>query len=187
MPNDTAIKSAVETILRELGYDTSDQHMKKTPERVAKWLKLYSRPVQDEGGLLLQAVFDDEHDSLVQTGPIKVNSFCAHHMLPVSGWAWVGYIPNGRVCGLSKMSRIVNYYSRRFTVQERVTQEVANRMQEELDPLGVMVVIKAEHGCMRIRGVEEPITVTTTSAVRGVFLEDPTARSEFLSLMEPSR
>ena len=185
--NDVIIEQAVSEILTALGYSLEDQHIQKTPPRVRKWLELYARHSEDAGGKLLAAVFDDEHDSLVMTGPIRVNSFCAHHMLPVQGWAWVGYIPDGKVCGLSKMARVVDYYSRQLTVQERVTQQIAGAMERELEPLGVMVVIRAEHGCMKIRGVEEPITTTTTSAVRGVFADAPEARNEFLSLMEDPR
>ena len=183
--NQLKFVTAADEILWQLGYDSSqDPHMLKTPERFTTWLESFKRHEEDRGMELLSAIFDDEHDSLVQTGPIRFISMCAHHVLPVVGKAWVGYIPNQRVCGLSKMARVVDYYARQLTVQERVTQQIANCMEKGLDPLGVMVVVKANHDCMRLRGVEEPNAVTTTSAVRGVFMSEPAARHEFISLME---
>jgi GTP cyclohydrolase IA len=171
-------------ILEWLGYDASDQHFARTPERMAEVLMSFAKngDVQ-HAGAILDVSFEDTHDSLVQVGPIRVMSMCAHHVLPVDGWAWVGYIPDNRVCGLSKLARIVHHFARQLTVQERVTQEVADAVNEHLKPKGTMVVIRASHGCMSYRGVEEPIAETTTSAVRGVFLEESEARTEFLSLM----
>jgi GTP cyclohydrolase I len=178
------IQAAVRLILRELGYSTADQHFEHTPERYAKLLLEYRRNGSDETGAeLLEVVFDDEHDSLVIVGPTRVVSMCAHHMLPVTGWAWVGYIPDGHVVGISKLARIVHHYARQFTVQERVTQQIAKLLMDQVKPKGVMVVIKADHGCMRMRGVEEPNALTVTSAVRGVFLGDPSAKEEFLRLI----
>jgi len=136
---------------------------------------------------LLGVQFDDEHDSMVIVGPTAVNAFCAHHMLPFTGRAWVGYIPNSKVVGLSKLSRIVHYYSKRFTLQERITQQVANALDEHLDPLGVMVVIDSNHGCMQMRGVQESEATTMTSAVRGVFKAEHTAKEEFMRLTERTR
>jgi GTP cyclohydrolase I len=116
-------------------------------------------------------------------GPISVTALCSHHVLPWLGTAWVGYLPDGKICGLSKLARIVEFYARQLTLQERVTQEVADALDQHLRPKGVMVVIKATHGCMTMRGVEEPDAETVTSAVRGVFLNEPSARQEFLALM----
>ena len=159
--------------------------MQRTGERVQKVLELFAANGDDaHAAELLDAQFDDEHDSLVIVGPIAVTSMCAHHMLPVTGWAWVGYIPNHRVCGLSKLARVVHHYAQQFTVQERVTQQIVNLLQNVLEPLGCMAVIEAEHGCMTIRGVKEPEAVTVTSAVRGVFKTDLDARQEFLALMK---
>jgi len=183
------IEDHIDAILRILGYDPDDNpHFAKTPERAAKVLEQFAAGSdREEAGALLQAVFDDEHDSMVIVGPIKVTSMCAHHMLPVTGEAWVGYIPDGKVCGLSKLARVVHYYAQQLTVQERVTQLVATVLEEELKPLGVMVVIDAEHGCMTLRGVMEPNARTTTSAARGAFLEDPAARAEFMALRADRR
>lgn len=136
------IEEAIGTILQELGYDLSDQHFKKTPTRMRKWLELFKRNGTDEEGKkLLEVQFDDEHDSLIVVGPINYESMCAHHGLPVVGQAWVGYIPDQKVVGLSKLARITHHYAKQFTVQERVTQQIANTLWEELEPLGAMVVV----------------------------------------------
>lgn len=171
-------------VFKSLGYDLGDQHFVKTPERVAAWMWSFRKNGDPAAaGDLLQAVFDDEHNSLVQVGPISVTSMCAHHGLPVTGYAWVGYIPDKRVVGLSKLARITNYFSQQFTVQERVTQQIADALTTHLNPKGAMVVIEAAHGCMSLRGVKEPTAVTVTSAVRGVFKDEMGAREEFLRLM----
>lgn len=187
------IQSAVMTMIGALGYDIDDQHFARTPERVAKALMEFGALPVDAGkeeaevSAILGVEFDDEHDAMVIVGPTEVTAFCAHHMLPFTGKAWVGYIPDGRVVGLSKLSRLVHYYSRRFTLQERITQNVANALDRHLNPLGVMVVIDSEHGCMHMRGVREAGAATITSAVRGVFFDEPEARSEFLRLTERTR
>src|SRR5690606_17004024 len=128
--------------------------------RVAKALSEFAAlpsPDQEEAEVakLLGVEFDDEHDAMVIVGPTRVQAFCAHHMLPFQGHAWVGYIPDGKVVGLSKLSRLVHYYSRRFTLQERITQNVADALWQHLAPLGVMVVVDSNHGCMQMRGVQE--------------------------------
>jgi len=186
------IQAAVQQMLTALGYDLNDQHFKRTPERVAKALMEFKAPVSAEEDVrvseaILEVAFDDEHDSMVIVGPTEFSSFCAHHMLPFTGRAWVGYIPDGAVCGLSKLSRIVQHFARRYTLQERITQEVANALEHCLEPLGVMVVVDSEHGCMHMRGVRESAAATVTSAVRGEFFTDPTARAEFLQLTERTR
>jgi GTP cyclohydrolase IA len=178
-----SIASNVANILALLGYDPEDQHFERSPIRVAKWMLEFeanSHPEKVEE--LLGVEFDDEHDSMVIVGPVSVTSMCAHHWLPVTGWAWVGYIPDGKVVGLSKLARLVHHFAGQFTLQERVTQEVANALQTHLEPLGVMVVVEAEHGCMSIRGVKEPCAATVTSAVRGEFKDDVSARQEFMQL-----
>jgi len=184
-----AISNHVFEILSLLGYNTSDQHFKRTPERAAKVLMEFAdRPDNvDAVRDLLEVSFHDAYDSLVQVGPVSVKSMCAHHMLPVYGHAWVGYLPDKRVCGLSKLARVTDYFSRQFTVQERVTDLIADALEYHLQPKGVMVVIKAIHGCMAHRGVQEPQALTATSSVRGVFREEADARAEFLSLMQPQR
>jgi GTP cyclohydrolase IA len=186
------IQAGVRQMLQGLGYDLNDQHFTRTPERVAKALAEFATlpPLGTEVAevsKLLEAQFDDEHDSMVIVGPTAVKAFCAHHMLPFQGRAWVGYIPNGKVVGLSKLARIVHYYARRFTLQERITQQVAQALVDHLNPLGVMVVIDSEHGCMQMRGVQETTAATVTSAVHGVFKDEPTAKEEFMRLTERTR
>jgi GTP cyclohydrolase I len=186
------IQQAVTTLLVALGYNPNDQHFFRTPERVMKALSEFSavpayKQEQAEVSALLGVEFDDEHDSMVIVGPTEVTAFCAHHMLPFTGKAWVGYIPDQRVVGLSKLSRLVHYYSRRFTLQERITQQVAGALMDHLAPKGVMVVIDSTHGCMQMRGVRESGATTVTSAVKGVFLNDAAARQEFLNLSSRTR
>jgi len=178
------IEAHISGILRCLGYDTENQHFDRTPARAAKVLQAFhANGNEAELKAILDVSFSDEHDSLVQVGPIKVVSMCAHHLLPVTGKAWVGYLPKGKVCGLSKLARVVHHFAKQLTVQERVTDQVADALVKYLDPKGAMVVIRAAHGCMSLRGVEEPNALTATSAVRGVFRDEPDARAEFLSLM----
>jgi len=183
------LQNHVASILDLLGYDRKDQHFARTPERAAKvLLEFAQREMSSEAvGKLLEVSFSDAYDSLVQVGPISVRSMCAHHMLPVYGHAWVGYLPDQRVCGLSKLARVTEYFAQQFTVQERVTDLIADALEYHLRPKGVMVVIKAVHGCMAHRGVREPQALTATSSVRGVFRNEVDARAEFLSLMQPTQ
>ena len=117
-------------------------------------------------------------------GPINFYSHCEHHMVPFFGQAWIGYIPDGKVVGISKLARLVDCFAKRLQIQERLTDEVANTVQEVLQPKGVAVVVKAEHLCMSMRGVKKPGTKTMTSAMRGCFFKEPEARAEFLSLIQ---
>jgi GTP cyclohydrolase IA len=174
----------IQAVLENLGYDITDQHFARTPERAAQvLLDFHANGAEDDVAKLLEVSFSDTHDSLVQVGPITYTSFCAHHMLPVTGKAWVGYLPDGKVCGLSKLARVTHHYAHQLTVQERVTQQIADALEKHLAPKGAMVVVEAAHGCMSLRGVQEPEAVTVTSAVRGVFLSESDARAEFLALM----
>lgn len=185
LPDVEKLVASFQDILSTLGYDITDQHFQRTPQRVAQVLMEFAPKRDPETALrLLDAQFDDEHDSLVMEGPFTVTSMCAHHVLPVTGSAWVGYIPDGRVCGLSKMVRVAQYWGKQLTVQERFTQQIAETMVQGLRPLGVMVVVKQTHGCMTVRGVREPGAITTTSAVRGIFkTNDGGCKEEFLRLM----
>jgi GTP cyclohydrolase IA len=180
------IQHAVRTILYALGYDTENEHFARTPERVADlMLKFAANGSDEEAAELLGVKFDANLsiDSLVIEGPIRFISFCAHHMSQITGVAYVGYLPNQHICGLSKMARVVRHYSRQYSVQELVTERIINAIETNLKPLGCMVVVQAQHSCMSVRGVEEPYALTTTSAVRGVHKESPAARNEFLSLI----
>ena len=184
---DMDIDDAVEVILDRLGYDLTNQHFKNTPLRVASMLQAFCKN-GDPGtaGRLLEVAFVEPGtvESLVLEGPISYTSFCAHHMLPVEGVAWVGYIPNHAVCGLSKLARVVHHFAEQLTVQEVVTQQIADALMDHLQPIGAMVVIDARHGCMSIRGVRERECYTKTSTVRGVFKDSATAKAEFLTLMQ---
>jgi GTP cyclohydrolase IA len=174
-------------ILELLGYDPYDAHFLRTPERVTQAMWEFRKNCDPtELQKILGVDFESEHKSLVQVGPVRVKSFCAHHVLPVTGYAWVGYIPNGKVIGLSKLARVVEFFARQLTVQEQVSQQIVEALEDHLDPKGSMCVIRAWHGCMTIRGVEEDSAATVTSAVRGVFLDDASAKAEFMAVMTPA-
>jgi len=173
-------------IRRELelvGEDPAREGLVKTPERVAKamsWLtRGYGMDVADVVG---DAVFAEEHASMVMVRDIEFYSLCEHHMLPFFGKAHIAYIPNGRIVGLSKLPRIVEVFARRLQVQERLTQQVAEAIEEVLRPEGVGVVMEASHLCMMMRGVEKQASSTITSALRGSFKDDAKTRDEFLRL-----
>jgi len=173
-------------ILTLLGYSLEDQHFKRTPGRVAEVLLDYRAHdhIAENVKSILEVQFIEPYvlDSLVMEGPIRYISRCAHHLEPVDGKAWVAYIPNEAVCGLSKLARVVHYFAKQLTVQEVVTKQIADALENQLKPQGVMIVIEASHGCMQRRGVMEPSAFTTTSVVKGVFKESATARNEFLLL-----
>lgn len=186
IPIDKRLAACVDEMLELLGYDTGDQHFGKTGDRVASVLRGFRKNGDPEAvRTLLEVVFTEEGavDSLVLEGPISYTSMCAHHMLPVTGSAYVGYLPTDRVCGLSKLARVTHHFAAQLTVQERVTQEIADALMAHLAPRGAMVVIRASHGCMAIRGVRERDALTTTSAVRGLFKDSAALRNEFLTLM----
>lgn len=169
--------------LELLGEDTARDGLVKTPSRVAKsltWLtRGYGMDVQDVVG---DAVFEESHRSMVMVRDIELYSMCEHHMLPFFGRAHIAYIPNGRIVGLSKLPRIVEVFARRLQVQERLTEQIAEAIEEVLKPVGVGVVIEAFHLCMMMRGVEKQNSKTLTSALRGSFRDDAMTRDEFLRL-----
>jgi GTP cyclohydrolase I len=169
--------------LELLGEDPARQGLLKTPERVAKamsWLtRGYDMSVAEVVG---DAVFDEEHESMVMVRDIELYSMCEHHMLPFFGKAHIAYIPKGRIVGLSKLPRIVEVFARRLQVQERLTEQVAQAIEDVLHPEGVGVVIECEHLCMMMRGVEKQNSKTITSALRGSFKDCPMTRDEFLRL-----
>lgn len=179
------IASHVKEILRLLGEDPQREGLMKTPERVAKAMQFLTQGYGLDGNEILQsALFDEEYQQMVLVKDIELYSVCEHHMLPFLGKAHVAYIPNGKITGISKIARIVDTYARRLQVQERLTVQVRDCIQNALHPLGVAVVIEAMHTCMKIRGVEKSNALTTTSAFSGVFLKDPRTRNEFLSLIK---
>jgi GTP cyclohydrolase I len=174
--------------LELIGEDPTREGLVKTPERVASamaWLtRGYEMSVADVVG---DAVFEEQHESMVMVRDIELYSMCEHHMLPFFGKAHIAYIPKGRIVGLSKLPRIVEVFARRLQVQERLTEQIAGAIQDVLRPEGVGVVIEAEHLCMMMRGVEKQNSRTITSALRGSFRNDPMTRDEFLRLAHGPR
>ncbi len=182
---DVTIAPQIEQILRALGEDPRREGLATTPERVDKALKfLTSGYATDIGGLVNNALYSVDYDEMVMVKDIEFFSMCEHHMLPFFGKVHVGYIPNGKVIGLSKIPRIVDAFARRLQIQERLTQQIASCLQEHLAPQGVGVVCEAQHFCMMMRGVEKQHSGTVTSAMMGVFREQKQTRDEFLSLIK---
>lgn len=172
-------------ILRLLGEDPEREGLIKTPERVAKAMSFITKGyTQDPIAILRSAMFKEEYQQMVLVKDIELFSVCEHHMLPFIGKAHVAYIPNGYITGLSKIARVVECFARRLQVQERLTVQIRDSIQQALNPLGVAVVIEASHTCMQMRGVEKQRSVTTTSAFTGVFLSDPRTRDEFMQLIK---
>jgi GTP cyclohydrolase I len=171
-------------ILKLLGEDPEREGLLKTPERVAKALSFLTRGYQlDPEQILRSAMFKEEYRQMVIVKDIDIYSMCEHHMLPFFGKAHVAYIPDGQITGLSKIARVVETYAARLQVQERLTTQIRNCIQENLKPMGVAVVIEAQHMCMQIRGVQKQNSVTTTSAFTGCFLSNLNTREEFMHLI----
>ena len=171
-------------VLRLLGEDPEREGLIKTPERVAKaWSYLTKGYEQDPIAILQSAMFKEEYKQMVVVKDIELFSVCEHHMLPFVGKAHVAYIPNGTITGLSKVARVVECFARRLQVQERLTVQIRDCIQDALNPIGVAVVIEASHMCMQMRGVEKQGSKTTTSAFTGIFLADPRTREEFMSII----
>ena len=170
-------------ILGLLGEDPEREGLQKTPMRVAKAMQILTRGYsQDPHKVLTDALFKEDYNQMVIVKDIDVFSLCEHHMLPFYGKAHVAYIPNGHITGLSKIARVVDIYSHRLQVQERLTQQIKDCIQETLKPQGVMVVIEAKHMCMQMRGVEKQNAITTTSEFSGVF-NNLNTRQEFMNLL----
>ena len=181
---DTArITRAVREILLAVGEDPDREGLRETPARVARmYVELFSG-LHDDPRVHLRKFFTEQYDEMVLVRDITFNSMCEHHMLPFSGKAHIGYVPNGKVVGLSKLARVVEVVSRRPQVQERMTEQIANLLIEELDVKGVGVVIEASHSCMTIRGIRKPGSVCVTSAMKGIFRSNLSSRSEFMTLV----
>ncbi|MGZ0229827.1 MAG: GTP cyclohydrolase I FolE [Acidimicrobiales bacterium] len=179
------IEAAVREILAALGEDLNRDGLVDTPTRVARSYLEILGGYDEDPKRHLDRQFDAEHDELVIVRDIAFYSLCEHHMLPFIGHAHIAYIPNasGRVCGLSKLARVVDGYARRLQVQERLTVQIADAIMDRLQAAGVLVVMEAEHLCMTMRGVSRPGTSTTTSAVRGLLKDNPVTRAEALGLI----
>jgi GTP cyclohydrolase I len=181
------IARAVREILLAVGEDPDREGLTETPERVARMYAEMFSGLRKDPREPLQKTFTEKYDEMVLVKDIGFESMCEHHLLPFMGKAHIGYLPNGKIVGLSKLARIVEILSRRPQVQERMTEELADILMEELDARGVGVVLEAVHTCMTIRGIRKPNSVCTTSAMRGVFRTNQSTRAEFMALLYPAR
>jgi len=171
-------------IINSLGEDINREGLLKTPERAAKAMQFLTQGYQqDPEAILRSALFNENYNELLLVKDIEVYSLCEHHILPFYGKAHIAYIPNGQIVGLSKIPRLVDVFARRLQVQERLTIQIRDCIQEVLKPLGVAVVIEAHHMCMQMRGVQKQNSMTTTSAFTGIFMSDKRTRQEFINLI----
>ncbi len=183
-----SLEKSIKTILAEIGEDVEREGLRKTPHRVAKAYEFltqgYHKKIED---ILNGAIFSERYDEMVIVKDIDFYSMCEHHLLPFFGKAHIAYIPDGKIVGLSKIPRVVDVFAKRLQVQERMTQEIADTIEEYLLPRGVAVVVEAYHMCMMMRGVQKQNSITTTSAMHGIFKEDARTRTEFLNLISQKR
>jgi GTP cyclohydrolase I len=177
------IERAVREILAAIGEDPAREGLRETPARVARMYAELFSGLRARPAAHLRRVFEEPYDELVLVRDISFNSMCEHHLLPFMGVAHVGYLPKGKVVGLSKLARVVEEISKRPQVQERMTHDIADLIHKELDAKGVIVVLEATHTCMTIRGITKPGSLTVTSAVRGLFKSNQSSRSEAMSLI----
>lgn len=178
------IERAVREILLAIGEDPDRESLSETPARVARMYAELFCGLHADPGRHLKKVFTEQYDEMVLIRDISFNSMCEHHLLPFLGKAHVGYLPRGKVTGLSKLARVVEEISRRPQVQERMTHQIADLINADLDPKGVIVILEAEHTCMTIRGIRKPGSLTITSAVRGLFKSNPASRAEAMALIQ---
>ena len=186
VPTREEAEDAVRTLLRWAGDDPTRDGLIETPKRVAKAFQDYFRGYNDDPEAILQKTFEETegYDEMIVLRGIRFESHCEHHLAPIVGRAWVGYIPNGRVVGISKLARVVDAFAKRLQIQEKMTSQIANIIDEVLKPQGVAVVIKAEHHCMTTRGVHKPGTDMVTSRMLGIFRDNALTRQEFLSVID---
>ncbi len=177
------IEAAVREILEAVGENPDREGLLETPSRVARMYAEVFSGLKTDPRIHLKKTFEQKYDEMVIVKDIRFESCCEHHLLPFFGKAHIAYLPNGRVVGLSKLARVVEAISKRPQVQEGITEELADILMEELNPRGVGVILEASHTCMTIRGVRKPESMTTTSAMRGTFRENPITRQEFLTLV----
>jgi GTP cyclohydrolase I len=181
------IEAAVREILLAVGEDPAREGLSETPERVARMYEEMVSGLRKDPAIVLRKTFTEKYDEMVLVKNIGFESMCEHHLLPFFGKAHIAYLPNGNIVGLSKLARIVEILARRPQVQERMTQELADLVMQELDARGVGVVVEASHTCMAIRGVRKADSVCTTSAMRGVFQSNLSTRSEFMALIQTGK
>ena len=178
------LADSIKIVLKEIGEDPNREGLLKTPERVAKSMDYLTNGYEiNPSEILKKAMFKEQYNQMVLVKDIEMYSMCEHHMLPFFGKAHVAYIPNGHIVGLSKIPRVVDVFSRRLQVQERLTDQIKDCIQETLNPKGVAVVIEAQHLCMQMRGVQKQHASTTSSAFSGLFLRDEKTRAEFMNLI----
>ncbi len=183
MKKKESFEKAVKTILELIGEDPDREGLKKTPYRVFKSFEYFTKGyTQDPKEVLNQALFESSNNEMVIVRDIEFYSLCEHHLLPIIGRAHVAYIPNGKVVGLSKIPRLIEVFARRLQIQEQLTEQIAEAINDVIEPKGVGVVLQARHMCMEMRGVEKTCSSTTTSALRGIFLKDKT-RKEFFDII----
>jgi GTP cyclohydrolase I len=179
------IENNYREILKDLGEDPNREGLIKTPERVAKAMKFLTNGYEvDPDQIVKQAIFHEEYSEMVLVKDIEIYSLCEHHVLPFFGKAHIAYIPKGKIVGLSKIPRVVDTFSRRLQVQERLTIEIRDCLQRTLEPKGVAVVLECSHMCMQMRGVQKQNSATTTSAFTGLFLSNDSTRKEFINLIK---
>jgi GTP cyclohydrolase I len=181
------IEAAVREILAAVGEDPEREGLHETPARVARMYAELTRGLRQDPREHLRKCFTEKYDEIVLVKQIEFESVCEHHLMPFMGQAHIAYLPNGKIVGLSKLARVVEVVSHRLQVQERMTEQIADLLMEELDPRGVAVVLEAAHTCMTIRGVHKPNSICTTSAMRGVFKSNLSSRSELMALIYGSR
>ena len=179
------LASNIKSVLSEIGENTERDGLLKTPERVAKSMEFLTNGYdKNPAEILKSAMFAEDYSQMVLVKDIELYSLCEHHILPFFGKAHVAYIPNGNIVGLSKIPKIVDVFARILQVQERLTDEIKDCLQDTLNPIGVAVVIEAQHLCMQMRGVEKQHSSTTTSAFSGIFMSDEKTRAEFINLIK---
>ncbi len=185
-PTRTEAEAAFRTIIRWAGDDPERDGLHETPARVARAFEEWFRGYGEDPEAILKKTFEEieGYDEMIVLRGIRFESYCEHHMAPIVGKAWVGYIPNGRVVGISKLARVVEAYAKRLQIQEKMTAQIANTIQKVLQPQGVAVVIKAEHHCMTTRGVHKHGTDMVTSRMLGAFRDSPITRQEFLAVVD---
>ena len=183
MQDSAAVERAVAELLRAVGEDPTREGLRDTPSRVAEMYREVFGGLHEDPGDLLDVTYDERHEEMILLRDIPFYSMCEHHLMPFSGVAHVAYIPRGRIVGISKLARVVDSLARRPQVQERLTSQIADLIEERLEPRGVAVVVKAEHLCMTMRGIKKPGTQVVTSATRGGFRARQATRMEFLALL----